>query len=571
MLTCRAFVASLALLSGASLAQVGVSGVEGALRENVVEYIDDEPACDVDQPTLRRYVRGLPEHLRPALEAFGHYEARIETELHAPEPDCWRVDVTIEPGDAVVVAQVSLDLAGSARDDPRMRALFEAFPLSPGSVLLHGEYLAFKNRLEALARERGYLDARFAEERIDVFVERSAAEIRLAFDSGLRYDFGETRFDTDALSERVLGNFVGFSAGEPYNSALVAQLQRELTASEYFANATVVPQIDDPQGTQIPIVVETMPAQPTSYSVGAGFSTDDGPRFRFLYENRRRNRAGHQMSADLLLALVRQTATFDYRIPVDNPLRDWVSLRAGLAREDIDAGVGAAARLGIRRTHVTDALTRTRFVDLLFEKDEIAGRDVSTRMLLPGLSWARSVRDDLIRPRTGHRLSAGLTLGIGRDVSLVQFDLRGKWITAFPWDARVIMRGRIGATIENEDFAEVPLSLRFFAGGDNSIRGYDYESLGPRNANGELIGGNRILEGSIEYEHPVRDAWAVALFVDAGNAFLERGLDARKGAGIGARWFSPIGPVRVDIAWPLDVLGNESRSPQLHISLGPDL
>ncbi len=284
----------------------------------------------------------------------------------------------------------------------------------------------------------------------------------------------------------------------------------------------------------------------------------------------RRNRAGHRYTLDVLLAQVRQHATLDYRIPMGNPQRDWLSLRGGAEREDIDAGVGSVARVGPRRVRVDGDRTATRFVDLLIERDEIGGESLDTSLVLPGLSWARSYRDDLVRPREGFRLSYGVSVGVG-DLELVQGDFRGKWITALPWDARVILRGRVGITLEDHEFAKVPLSLRYFSGGDNSVRGYDYESLGPRNAAGELVGGNRILEGSVEYEHPLTESWSVAAFVDAGNAFSGSDFDARKGAGIGARWFTPIGPVRLDVAWPLDTLPGEDDGPRLHISLGPDL
>jgi translocation and assembly module TamA len=140
-----------------------------------------------------------------------------------------------------------------------------------------------------------------------------------------------------------------------------------------------------------------------------------------------------------------------------------------------------------------------------------------------------------------------------------------------PWEARLIVRGRAGAILEDHVFDRVPLSLRFFAGGDNSVRGYDYESLGPRNALGELIGGNRVFEASVEYEHPLTESWSIATFVDAGNAFLGSDFKLRTGAGIGARWFTPIGPIRLDVAWPIDMAPGEDAGPRLHISLGPDL
>ncbi|HEX6998187.1 MAG TPA: outer membrane protein assembly factor [Gammaproteobacteria bacterium] len=547
-----------------------MAGVEGEVLANVQEFLTGEPPCDVNDAELRAYAEELPERVRPALEAFGYYEADIAPAVSPSREDgCWRITLEIAPGPPVTVENVTLNLLGDARDDERFQALFDLFPLPPGSQLRHGDYRAFRSRVETLANERGYLEGRFMRERIDVFVDRSSASIELVYDSGPRYRFGNVTFSSGVLATRVLRNFVGFEPGDPYDATLVVDLQRDLLESRYFADVQVTPQVDRARDRSIPVRVELEAAQPLSYSVGAGFSTDDGPRLRFLYENRRRNRAGHQLLAEALIARVRQYASADYRIPLGNPQRDWLSLKAGLAREDVDAGIGAAARFGVQRTRVRRAFTVTRFLDVLVEDDDIAEQDITTRLLIPGTTWwTRRYRDDVVRPRDGYRLSLALSAGLGEGTPLLEADFGGKWITSLPWGARILVRGRIGGTFDDDDFGRVPLSMRFFAGGDNSVRGFDYESLGPRNAAGELIGGNRLIEASVEYEHPLRPTWAVAVFVDAGNAFLDGDFTAERGAGIGGRWFSPIGPVRFDVAWPLSRPGG---SPRLHISLGPDL
>ncbi len=555
--------------AGTVRAATMIDGIDGDVLDNVRQFID-EPDCAAGATAVRRYIRDLPEDVRPALEAFGYYEPRLRARRMADTAECWSVELTIEPRQPVVVRDASVEVTGQAGDDAAVGALANDFPLPPGSTLNHGRYRDFKSRLAALARERGYLDARFTTERIDVYVDERAADIELTFDSGPRYAFGAVTFATDALRSDVLDSFVTFEPGQPYDAGSVADLQRTLTASEYFEQARVVPEFDAADDGVIPIRVDAVPAEPTSSAIGVGFSTDDGPRFSYARENVRRNRAGHRYELDVLLAQVRQNATLDYRIPIDNPQRDWWSLRAGAEREDIDAGVGSVARLGPHRVRVTGDRTVTRFVDLLVEHDQISGGTLDTRLVLPGLEWSRSYRDDLIRPREGYRLSYGVSLGVG-DVELIQADFRGKWVTATPWDGRVILRGRAGVTLEDDEFDRVPLSLRFFSGGDNSVRGYDYETLGPRNAAGDLIGGNRVFEASVEYEHPVTQSWSVATFVDAGNAFLRSDFDRRTGAGIGARWFTPIGPVRLDIAWPIDTAPGEDDGPRLHLSLGPDL
>lgn len=188
---------------------------------------------------------------------------------------------------------------------------------------------------------------------------------------------------------------------------------------------------------------------------------------------------------------------------------------------------------------------------------------------MPGSSWLLIRRDDLVRPREGYRLGVDLSAGVGSHVSLLSMTVQGKWIGTLAGDARVLVRGRAGAFVADRRIEHVPLLMRFFSGGDSGVRGYSYESLGSRDAEGDLVGGDRLLEASVEYERPLRHRWSAAAFVDAGNAFLGgESMDLHVGAGIGLRWLSPLGPVRLDVAWPLD---GEDRSPRLHVSLGPDL
>src|SRR5262249_11102981 len=154
---------------------------------------------------------------------------------------------------------------------------------------------------------------------------------------------------------------------------------------------------------------------------------------------------------------------------------------------------------------------------------------------------------------------------LGSDTSFVQTIARGKWIWSTRKMSRFIVRGELGATAE-QSFDELPPSVRFFAGGDNSVRGYDFESLGPVDDTGKVIGGESLATMSFEYEHSVRAKWSMALFADSGNAFERHAFDAKTGAGFGARWQSPLGPIRIDLAHPFD---DPDTSWRLHITLGP--
>jgi len=154
------------------------------------------------------------------------------------------------------------------------------------------------------------------------------------------------------------------------------------------------------------------------------------------------------------------------------------------------------------------------------------------------------------------------------DISFLQGDLRGKLILPL-LGGRFITRADLGGSIA-ADFQELPVSQRFFAGGDFSVRGYAYNSLGPTNASGEVVGGKHLIVGSAEYDHYFgqKKRFGVALFIDAGNAFDFSQFDLFTGAGAGVRWRFPFGLLRIDGAQALDDPDHPWR---LHISLGPDL
>jgi translocation and assembly module TamA len=189
---------------------------------------------------------------------------------------------------------------------------------------------------------------------------------------------------------------------------------------------------------------------------------------------------------------------------------------------------------------------------------------------MPGVDWTRYRGDNALRPTNGARTSFELRGGsdaIGSETNVAQFIASTKWIHSLANDGRILLRGTLGVTAV-DDFSVLPPSMRFFTGGDNSIRGYKFESLGPTNANDQVIGGSRLAVASFEYERPVKPMWSVAFFVDVGNAFSDKRIDARKSAGIGARWLSPLGPIRIDIGVPVN---DPEHGPRLHVSLGPDL
>ena len=559
------------LAAAGAQSDVRIVGVEGAVADNVLAHLDlDDEPCDAPERRIAQRLRAAPAQVRSALEAFGYYAPEIATQS-VPREGCWHVELTIDPGPRVVLRRVDVAIDGEAADDPAFAAIRAAPGLAPGAPLEHAAYEELKRRLVDLAAERGYAEARFDASRIDVYPAELAADVTLRFDSGPRYRFGPIVLEQDVLSERMVRSYLGFEPGEPYDNRRLAALYVELSESGYFSSIDVRPEAPDDETRTIPVRIALAGAPRRLITYGAGFSTDTGPRVTFGRTNRRWNDRGHQFGVSAQLSPVTSEVTANYRFPFGDPRFQWVSFDAGARREVTDTSESEGLEISARRVFERPgAWTRTELVTWLIEDFEVADQVGRSRILMPAIDWMRLRADNTIRPRRGSKIDIEVRGGsdrLGSDTSFLQTIVEGKWIWSAPSSARFIVRTRAGVTWERE-FEQLPPSVRFFAGGDNSVRGYAFEALGPVDETGKVIGGAKLLTASFEYEHPLTGRWSLAAFVDSGNAFNGSRIDAKTGAGLGGRWQSPLGPIRLDLAVPVD---DEARSFRIHVSLGPDL
>jgi translocation and assembly module TamA len=560
-----------ATVAANAVATVEIVGIDGVLAGNVRAYLrlDEEP-CDSPQWRVEQHYRAVPAQIREALQSYGYYEPAIETEL-ARDDRCWHAVLTIGAGEPVRLRRVELALTGEAASDAAFIGARDEAGLASGSVLDHGAYERLKLRWADLARERGYAEARLTANRIDVYPEDHAADVELAFDSGVRYTFGHVELKQAVLTERLIGSYVTFREGEPYDARRLTDVYGELAASGFFRTIDVRPLAPDSAASTIPVEIALTSAARIQQSYGIGFSTDTGPRLRFGRNNRRYNERGHQFGINAQLSPVISEITANYRLPLRGSRSEWLSFDTGFEREDTETAESERVEVGARRVlERRQDWTRTEMLSLRVEDFAVAGQEGRSRLLLPGVDWTRIRADNEIRPQRGSRLSLELraaTDAVLSDTSLLQAVARGKWIWSLPRGRRFLVRGEVGATAKR-DFDELPASVRFFAGGDNSVRGYEFEALGPVDAAGQVIGGSALATGSFEFEQPLTARWSMAFFVDSGNAFEGSRVDARTGAGLGGRWQSPLGPIRFDVAHPFD---DDTKNWRLHVSLGPDL
>lgn len=551
-------------------AELKVAGVDDALAANVRAFVQlaGEP-CNAEPWRIQRRFSNVEDQARKALEFYGYYDPEIESALDVAG-DCWGATVRIAAGEPVRIRHTDVQVTGAASSDAGFDARLPRV-LRPGVRLNHGDYEAFKSALQFQARQRGYVDARFEKNRLDVWPEELAADVTLHFDSGARYRMGEITVEQDTFEPAFLNRYILMQPGDPYDAEQLVSLQRSLSDSGYFRRVLVLPNLDAASNEEIPIDVTLTPLEKIEYTIGAGFATDTGPRLRAGYRNRRVNRRGHRLNASLRASPVQSGIIAEFRQPLRDPRAEWLSYTGSYDRENTDTSESNAARLGIRRSkRLSDSWIRTLSLDYSYENFVVADTRDDSRLVLPGLAFDHKSGDLDLYPTTGLRLGAevrGSHTAIGSSTSFLQLIGRVRWIHSFGEKTRLISRASIGWT-QDDEFDELPPSVRFFAGGDETVRGFGFESLGPEDDAGEVIGGKRLAIASLELERQVRGNFYGAVFVDAGNAFNGSDVDPAVGVGLGVKWRSPIGAIRLYLAHPLNKSDQDVR---VHISLGPEL
>lgn len=549
-------------------AEISVSGLKGEAEDNVRLMLSlEKEKCDSPEWKIRGLFAKADQEIDEALRALGYYHAVIKKSL-AFNDECWKADFDINPGPRVIVSDIHFSIKGDAQDDPDFQKLRDKLLLKPGSPLHHGQYEKMKSRVESLALERGYLNGTFTEKKLLIDKLHNTAQIEWVFDSGKRMYFGDIVIEQDILDPDFVKKYISIKKGEFYTSEELGKTYNALSQSGYFDTVDILPETENTGQQHVPITIKLHPKKQHHYAFGLGFDTDIGPLASASYINQRLNRRGHFLTSNIDISPVLSTADVQYNVPLDNPVSDSFSLGSGLKYENTDTFKSKSAKLsGLLKHAYASGWKQTLFLDLSYEDFVTGTKSGQTLLLVPGANWLRSVSNNLVRPTKGYRLKfevSGTYKNPLSDVSFAQGALSAVWIHPLPWNGKFIGRTDQGAMLVDQ-FDKLPTSYRFYAGGINSVRGYDYKELGPRDNLGNVEGGRFLSVVSVEYEQAILNDWGIAAFIDTGNAFNLNSISFKTGAGLGIRWYSPIGPVRVDFALPL----NDSNSSfHIHFAAG---
>jgi translocation and assembly module TamA len=570
----RNFVILIVLLSGMmpgiSAAELKFTGLDDSLEKNARALVALASApCDTPEWRVERLYRDADQQIRNSLEALGYYRYSLEKTLTLNDGECWQAQIAVEPGAPVLIRDVEVNIEGEAGTASTFTATAER-PL-PGNVLNHGAYENYKRSILSQLTTNGYFEAEVLDASVTVDESLEHADIKIRIDSGPRYRFGAVEFSKDILTPELLAGYLKFSEGDYYDAGKISDLYESLTGSSYFSSVSIVAEPVDGRGQEVPVIVKLAPAKRRVYTTGVGFATDTGLQGRLGYTNRRRNDHGHQFDARLFLSQVDSELTGTYRWPRGRPDAEWVAVYGGFLRKRTDTSRSDKTTVGARiARNRTENWLETPYIDFSNEEFLVADQLDVSRLTTPGIMWESTIGRELRRVPRGRRMSLDLRGAHDKllsDTSFFQATASAKWITPLGGATRLLVRADLGTTV-TENLEQLPATVRYFTGGDTTVRGYGFETIGPVDDTGQVTGGKHLAVFSLEADWLVAGNWAVAAFADTGSAFNDSDIDFRSSVGVGLHWYSPVGPIRVDVGYPLN---NSDENFELHITFGPDL
>lgn len=524
-----------------------------------------------------------PSEITTTLEALGYYHSQIEVSL-TPMQDGFLASYQIDVGRPTFINSVVVKITGEGRGQPELKALVQNPPIRRGMQLTHHEYERYKQAILSKALQLGYLDTVFHENEIQINRNQYSANIILVLETGKQYYFGEVNFQKTAYPDHYLERYIPFAYGSPYTTTEILAFQKRLMDTDLFRHVRIMPLPDETKNNIIPLNVRLKAKPKNKYSGSVGYGTDSGYRSTLWYEHRRQDLPGHRINAEVRGAKWNNYGNLRYTIPGENPTTDRTVFAFRVIEEKFRDGK-YSLRQDISATQIKRIERWERLLGLHYLINE-RYKEIpiepkrNAHFVIPNFGFSFSTVQKKCPIQEGFRLSfsgRGALKPLFSTTSFAQTDIRAKWILSFGLESRVLLRTEIGATA-TPNFKKIPLSLRYFTGGDQTVRGYGYKSLGPRRfyyVDGQqqevVIGGQYLACGSIEFERKVWKQFSGAVFFDIGQSMNKLRTSFARSVGVGIRYATPLGPLRIDVAQPLKVYTQRKARPRLHLTFGMDL
>jgi translocation and assembly module TamA len=527
---------------------------------------------------LERRAKSDLERLTRALRSEGYYAAELS---HATDPESEPVSVQIEitPGPRYRLADYEVTYEGAAEPAPEIQPGLAELGLTIDMPARAPAILVAQQRLLALLAQRGYPLAEVTDRETFVQHEARTMTVHLRVDSGSLAHFGpQSMTGAESVEADYLRGLLAWREGDPYDRRKVETSRQALSATGLFSSVQIShAEAPDDDGA-LPMTIEIQEGPHRSVGAGLSYASDIGFGTEAFWEHRNFFGANESLRLSLTASEIEQGGKAAFRKPTFLRLDQALLANLSVANQDTDAYDGRTVEsfVGLERPWrekwlVTAGLSGS-YADL--EEDE---KDQNSTLGGVPLSAVRDDRDNALNPTRGTRLNLNITpyAGVGEDKSLsfLRSVSQATAYYALDQDKRFVLAGRakIG-WLFGEDRRDVPANKRFYAGGGGSIRGYEFQKVGPLDKENDPLGGRSLFEVSGEMRIRAGKNVGFVPFIDGGNVFGTSFPDfedkLRWAAGLGLRYFTGVGPLRFDVAFPLNSRDNIDDDFQFYISFG---
>ncbi|OAD81921.1 autotransporter assembly complex protein TamA [Comamonas thiooxydans] len=571
-----------------------------ALLEQHLELKRFRRQPDLQRRELTRLLGATDANVRELIGTLGYFSPTVTVELtDTPEEEAPRkVVVKVDPGPPTIIEKSEVRFTGVNASDElgtsQRLQIEETWPLQAGEQFSQSAWSSAKSGGLKELQKRRYPLARIDTSLADVDADTNKAQVSVSYDPGPAYTFGPLQIDGAERYDPVrTARIARLPEGQEYDLQSMLDAQQRLVSSGYY-DSVFLSLADSPQqaateaerdeqrknqGAAItsPVIAKVREAKLQKWVFGAGLSTDTGPRLSIDHTYNKvpglNWRAVSKLQLDSKNPLI---STQLVGLPGEDLWRWFASGK--LERAPAGDFNTNSAQMRFGRSKAEDRIERNLYLQYDYAKTQGAGAPPGASSLLANYGWTARYFDNNLLPTSGF----GLALEAGAGTTLTPQRspfgrLTGRWLSLIPLGerdeetrrhSRLQLKAGIGAVMAKKD-VDLPTTIMFLTGGDNTVRGYGYQSIGARTDNGRVIAGRYLAMGSVEWQRPITikgntQDFEHAVFIDAGTVGDDiNRLYTRVGFGTGIRWKSPVGPIQADLAW-----GAQEQQLRLHLRLG---
>ncbi|MBE6422302.1 autotransporter assembly complex protein TamA [Succinivibrio dextrinosolvens] len=543
------------------------------VRDNVYGYLSSLPQISKDK--VRLYGKEITDKITLAVHSYGYYHPKIDIDYPKRDEPSRQLVAKVDLGKPLFIRNFQVEILGEGAFYQSFKRIVEKSGIGPYTLLDHGKYEKLKTDLKENAISLGFFDSKLISSRILVYQEQNAADIVLIYDTGKRYKFGN--LITDEKTEWLLKpsrSLINFKEGDAFSSATLGNFSTSLSQTNYYRSVDVQPIVEDRKDGYVPVKLGLERQAKNQYRVGIGYSTDEGIRGLLGWDKPLISSHGHSFSSFVRASQKKKTAQAIYKITHKNPNLDYFFIKLAQTRIDLNDTLADISHASFHYVaNLVGKWRRDYYIASEYEdytQSDEKGHSFNTML---GTMISMRTTTGGLDPRAGYSIvwdNKFATKAVS-DLTFWKSELTFKGVLSPSENTRFLYKLYQGANL-GFDAGKVPPSMRYFAGGDQNLRGFGYKSQSTRNAKDELTGSRYMSAATAEFEFPIGMQNARgAVFLDSAIVTNNYKNDRHLlfGPGVGFRYITPYGIAKLDVACGIDN-HRDKRGLRLHLQFGPE-